>query len=932
MAAVWSRPREDGQRQARASRGREAPGGRGDFPYFPSIHAKNPLGNKIRETDPLGRTTIYVYAANGIDLLETRRVRGQDTELIESRTYNAQHLPLTVTDARNATTSSTYNDAGQMVTITAPPAQGQGQGATRTYVYDDNGYLTQISGPVPGASTIFTYDGYGRPRTMTDATGLTLTYDYDALDRVTRVAYPDGTWEETLYDRLDPAKRRDRLGRWTESFYDALRHRVSTKDAAGHTTQYYYGTGGCTSCGCGDKLVKLIDANGNATSWEYDLQGRVTSETRADASSVSYAYETTTSRRKQKTDRRGVTTTFEYFLDNQMKRRSYSDSTPAVSCTYDAATGRMQTAANGTDTLTWTYDNLDRVATETSTRNSSTVGWGYDDARNRVTLTMDGATQVSYEYDQQSRPTSITRGTSVFGPFVYDTASRRTSMTYPNGVVTSYGYDAESRLTAIGASLNGTPITSFAYVLDAAGNRTSKATLDWTENYGYDTLGRLVAVDRSTGTPARWRFAYDPVGNRTAAQTDDTVMGATFNNVNEAGSTQAGGALLFKGVTNEPASVTVAGNQARTSADNSFSGRAAVPSGTSNVVVAATDASGNTRTNTYEVSASGSGVSYTYDANGNLETKSEGGDNWTYEWNAENQLTRVTKNSAEAARFSYDPLGRRVEKVAGGVTTTYTYDVLDILREVRGATTLKYVYGPWIDQPLAVDDGTTLTYFHADALGSVVKATSATGVVTLTREYDVWGNPQAGAGQPGYAFTGREWDPETGLYYYRSRYYDPRLGRFISEDVIGFSGGENFFAYVAGSPANLTDPFGYCGLGGCGAQIRPAPPAPPPTIEPIPPPAPPPTGGALCYFSCFVVPEHWGGRAGFTLVCLLLGVATAEAAGLGGGACLVAEAIVCRKDCTKCEEEKEHHAQPEEHTEETRIPPPPPQTRFPPRR
>ncbi len=185
----------------------------------------NAQGNVIRDTDSLGRTIVYTYAANGIDLLEVRRIRGQETDLLWSATYNDKHLPLTITDAGGATTTYTYNAVGQVLTITTPPAQGQAQGATTTYTYDTNGYLQQISGPVPSANTTFTYDGYGRRRTMTDPAGLTLTYDYDALDRPTRVTYPDGTYEETTYNRLDAEGHRDRLGRWTHTFHDALRVR-----------------------------------------------------------------------------------------------------------------------------------------------------------------------------------------------------------------------------------------------------------------------------------------------------------------------------------------------------------------------------------------------------------------------------------------------------------------------------------------------------------------------------------------------------------------------------------------------------------------------------------------------------------------------------------------------------------------------------------
>jgi RHS repeat-associated protein len=223
------------------------------------------------------------------------------------------------------------------------------------------------------------------------------------------------------------------------------------------------------------------------------------------------------------------------------------------------------------------------------------------------------------------------------------------------------------------------------------------------------------------------------------------------------------------------------------------------------------------------------------DPNGNLASKTEGSDNWGYEWNALNELTRVLKNGIEQARFAYDPNGRRIEKVAGGVTTSYTYDGFNILRETRGGTALRYVYGPDVDEPLAVDNGTELSFLHEDALGSITKVTSATGAVTLTRQYDAWGALQVGVGEPGFAFTGREWDPETGLYFYRSRYYDSKLGRFISEDLIRFDGGENFYAYVTDSPTNSVDPFGFCGLGGCNSKMSPTPrePAPPSCIAPV---------------------------------------------------------------------------------------------------
>jgi RHS repeat-associated protein len=201
------------------------------------------------------------------------------------------------------------------------------------------------------------------------------------------------------------------------------------------------------------------------------------------------------------------------------------------------------------------------------------------------------------------------------------------------------------------------------------------------------------------------------------------------------------------------------------------------------------------------------------DPNGNLTSKTEGTDNWVYTWNAENQLTKVEKNGVEQARFGYDPLGRRVEKIAGGVTTTYTYDGVAILREERGSATLKYVQGPSIDEPLAREDGSgTLTYYQADGLGSIVKRTNQAGAVVHEYRYDAWGSVESGAGEPGYAFTGREWDPEIGLYYYRARYYDPVTGTFASADPIE---SPQLYAYANGDPVRLSDPMGTSAGGTC---------------------------------------------------------------------------------------------------------------------
>jgi RHS repeat-associated protein len=219
--------------------------------------------------------------------------------------------------------------------------------------------------------------------------------------------------------------------------------------------------------------------------------------------------------------------------------------------------------------------------------------------------------------------------------------------------------------------------------------------------------------------------------------------------------------------------------------------------------VQATDPSGNVRTNTYEVTQTGATKNFSYDANGNLS----GDGTKTYEWDAENRLLAVKQGGNPLASFTYDADGRRSTKTAGGVTTTYVYDGAQFLEErPNPSTTRRYVYGPRIDQALAQVVGGSATYNVADHLGSVVRATDSLSNPTFTREYDPWGNLLQGSTASGYAFTGREWDVETGLYYYRARYYDPKVGRFLSEDKTAeIKSRTRRYLYVSNRPTVLAD-------------------------------------------------------------------------------------------------------------------------------
>jgi len=211
---------------------------------------------------------------------------------------------------------------------------------------------------------------------------------------------------------------------------------------------------------------------------------------------------------------------------------------------------------------------------------------------------------------------------------------------------------------------------------------------------------------------------------------------------------------------------------------------------------------------------------YTYDANGNLETKTEKAtsDVTTYTWDAQDQLIQITFPDSTTATYKYDGLGRRIEKNVNGTITRYVYDGEDILLEygesAPGVNTFvaRYNHGDQTDQPLAVKRaGLGFFYYHADHQGSIVNLTNSSGMVANAYVYDSYGRTLTvfeSAPQP-FTYTGRERDAESGLYYYRARYYDPQTGRFLSEDPLGLGAGDqNFYRYVFNNPVNLIDPSG----------------------------------------------------------------------------------------------------------------------------
>ncbi|MFQ5597981.1 MAG: RHS repeat-associated core domain-containing protein [Nitrospiria bacterium] len=762
-------------------------------------------GNLTSTTDPSGSITSHTYDAKG-NLTSITDAQGNLTQYSYDPAFNQV---TSITDPQGNLTTNLYDANGNLISTTDPSGgvtayaydvQGQltslsdPQGRTTSFVYDVAGNLIQTTDPA-GAVTTMTYDAIGNLISRTDAQGQTTHFQYDANNRLIEVTDPLGNVSTFGYDaRGNRTTQTDALGRTTQYVYNHLDKLTQVTDPLGGITTYTYDAKG--------NLTAITDAKGHTTSYAYDTKDRLMTETDPLGNTIAYSYDARDNL-VSKTDAKLQTVTYQYDAQNRLTQKAYPDATTET-FTYDA-NGRMLTAANAQIGYTFSYDGSGRTTSVTDTR-GHTVQYSYDTSGSRTRLIYPDGKIVDSTYDAAGRLAALSDWQGGSTAFAYDTLGRRSSMTHFNGTQSAYAYDAAGRLTALThRNSTGSVLDQYSYAHDPIGNRTSITRPEVNIDYAYDSLDRLTQSSATVlpggdpaGAPTPEGYFYDAVGNRL-----EGPGGTDFYSYN------AGNRLM-----------------------------------------------------------SGRGSTYEYDQNGNRTHQStqEAGA-WiqpVYEYDAENRLTRIIDQRVDQFTlidYQYDPFGRRIGKwieeydVATGVlavtTFSYVYDNEDII--VREKTTVQnnvtttetttYLHGPGIDEPLMATSSQGTTIYHADGLGSVVALTDPTEQIVERYTYTSFGEITIENGQVDnpYTFTGREWDDESGLYFYRARYYDPKVGRFLSFDPI-LRGVEHTernscvqvvgtlsiqrpqelhpYVYVLNNPINLTDPSGkapvygnYCGSG-----------------------------------------------------------------------------------------------------------------------
>jgi RHS repeat-associated protein len=334
----------------------------------------------------------------------------------------------------------------------------------------------------------------------------------------------------------------------------------------------------------------------------------------------------------------------------------------------------------------------------------------------------------------------------------------------------------------------------------------------------YNQLGQVTTLQRSAGGPlvAQTNYAYDPLNRLAGLQhqhgTTTTTYTYTYDAANRIKTlTEGTGTTTY---TYDKTNQLTGADRPNTLPDEAYS----------------YDANGNRTNAGYATRAdnrlrSDGTYTYRYDNEGNLISQIGAGLIREFTWDYRNRLTKVVdKNSSnittKSVEYTYDALNQRIAKSvdpdgAGGqvpTVTRFVYDRDHVALEFTGSTTTRYLYGTEIDQILAMEKASQTTWLLTDHLGSVRQGVNNAGTVTGSLEYNSFGQVVSQTGAVSdwrYRYTGREFDGETGLYYYRARYYDAGVGRFIGQDPLGFAAGDNnFYRYVGNNVVHLTDPSG----------------------------------------------------------------------------------------------------------------------------
>lgn len=724
-------------------------------------------GNPIREVNPLGGITVRQYDAHDRLISRTDPAGG-----ITRYEYDVKGRVSRLTDAGGGVTRFEYDARGRRVADVNPKGQ-----VTR-YEYDGAWRLTRLVEPGNQIST-FRYDSLGNLVAETDPDGRTVRYKYDPAGRLQKEQGPTGLEIVYQYDAagnlvgLDDSLRtgirfqRDPaglltavvnpLGAVTKYEYDPFGNPLVVSDSLGRLTRYTYDLVG--------SLSRVVLPTGDEARYEYDSAGRLTAIHQPGGGVSRFSY-----------DAMGQPNSLTDPAGGRVERR------------YDPA-GRLVAMTNAAGQVTkFSYDRSDRL-TEKQRGDGSRLQYQYDPLGALIQID-DGAFPIRFTYDQAGRLArtdypSIKRHVR----YLFNQAGHRTGLIDAAGREIRYDYTKTGQLQAI-VLPDGKQI---ALTYDQK-DRLVKVRYPngVTGQWEYDASGQTAAIryqGKNGQSLARRTYRYDASGNPVEAQDH---LGRTSRFQYDAldqlvEATGPEGTARYR--------YLAGGNRARI------------------------ETAGTVTEYRYDQAGrllQAGGETFGYDPDGHLVSRTGPAGTTKYEYDPEGRLAKVAGPDATVTSFGYAPTGERAWKRDRDGLRYFLYDGLDLIQELAedGSPRATYVHAPGVDRPLAMIRDGGIYYYQADHLGSVTHLTGEQGEVVASYDYDPFGRivRHEGTIANPFAFTGREFDRETGLYYYRARYYDPVLGRFLSPDPAAPRLRQpqtlNPYLYVRNNPLRYIDPMG----------------------------------------------------------------------------------------------------------------------------
>ncbi|MCW5824189.1 MAG: RHS repeat-associated core domain-containing protein [Cyanobacteria bacterium TGS_CYA1] len=783
-------------------------------------------GHRTEEKDAAGNSRVISYSSIG----NITKIVNQVGKTWSNTFDGIGRLTRAEAPEGNATEYS-YNSKSQVTQVKAKAKSGSGlSDITNNFTYDSTwnkvataqdgrgntttntwnattGTLTKIERPVIGGftpTTSFTYNARGQVITTTDPTGIVSQINYNATyERVESVVADYGVGRLNLtvsfgYDSLgNVTSVTDARGNVSSALYDNLRRvtQATSPTPFSYVSKFTYNENGSrtkverqtsdpgnpwqtsTAAYFIDDLLSSVTSPSNETStfaytnlrqlWKttdpasrvveraYDAVGRPYTVKDPALDIASTMLYTDNGRLASIKDANNNTTSFDFDGFDRPNKTTYPDASYEQNSSYDANGNVLTVRLRSGNTVTHTFDVLNRLSTKAPTSMPT------------VTNTYDLAGRLT----KASTPTVVGDPTSGDFEYFFDTAGRFYREQYPDGKQVTHQLDANG---------NATKMTyPDGYYIDRV----------------FDELNRLTDIKlNGSGTPSL-HFDFDAQSRRTKLTYGNGVASCQYgfekdNDLTSLIQVFNGSAVTFTHKFNNVGELT-----SSAASDSQFIWH---PSGASTV-------SYGTANNMNQYPTVG-GVSQSYNSNGCLT----GDGTWTYGYDTLNHLTSATKTGVSAS-YLYDPAHRQGQKTVGSTKTRYIYAGFQRIAEydgTSGSLLNRFVYGSGLDEPLIqITAGGTVSYFHQDRIGSVIATSDNTGAVTNRYKYSSFGESAALSGTT-FGFQGQRYDAESGLYYMKMRYFDPKTGRFLQPDPIGYGDGFNLYRFVGNNPNNFTDSMG----------------------------------------------------------------------------------------------------------------------------